>query len=421
MNIQKEVKSFSTLIILYLVISLPAISQSLVKESIPDGSLRKNALNVHMETTSYIRKEIPFVNYVRDIKEAQLIIITTIEKIGSGGSQITYFFDGQLDMEGMKDTVKCIISPDYTLDKQREIQVKALKMALMRYVQKTPLYTNFDIVFTKPLTDIVHTDKWDNWVFKTSVNGSASGHDSFNSTNIRGNFSSSRVTSEWKINTSADYNYELSKFIIKDEEIISNRRSGGMHALIVKSINDHLSIGGNTFFASSTYSNLKNGVAFIPAIEYNIYPYSESTRQQLSLMYGAGYYYANYRDTTIYNKIREHLFGHEFSIAYKRIQKWGYVYINTTWRNFFHDWSKNNLSLSAKLDLRIAKGLSLNFGSRVSMIHDQFSLVKGGATQEEILLRLKQVATQYSYEMNIGISYTFGSIYNNVVNPRFGD
>lgn len=55
------------------------------------------------------------------------------------------------------------------------------------------------------------------------------------------------------------------------------------------------------------------------------------------------------------------------------------------------------------------------------MIHDQINLVKQDLTYDEILLQRKEIATQYEYYVNFGLSYTFGSIYNNVVNPRFGN
>jgi len=47
-------------------------------------------------------------------------------------------------------------------------------------------------------------------------------------------------------------------------------------------------------------------------------------------------------------------------------------------------------------------------------------LAKGEASLEEILLRRKELATEYEYSLSIGLSFTFGSIYSNVVNPRFG-
>jgi len=73
------------------------------------------------------------------------------------------------------------------------------------------------------------------------------------------------------------------------------------------------------------------------------------------------------------------------------------------------------------MSLRIVKGLSFNISTGVSVIHDQLNLVKGEATPEQVLTRQKELVTQYSYYTSFGFSYTFGSIYNNVVNPRFGN
>lgn len=52
--------------------------------------------------------------------------------------------------------------------------------------------------------------------------------------------------------------------------------------------------------------------------------------------------------------------------------------------------------------------------------HDQLNLPKGDASLDEILLRRRELATDYDYHISIGLSYTFGSVYSNVVNPRFG-
>ena len=42
-------------------------------------------------------------------------------------------------------------------------------------------------------------------------------------------------------------------------------------------------------------------------------------------------------------------------------------------------------------------------------------------TPEEILLRLRELQSGYEVEAQFGVRYTFGSIFNNVVNPRFGN
>ncbi|UCD38924.1 MAG: hypothetical protein JSW54_05455, partial [Fidelibacterota bacterium] len=55
----------------------------------------------------------------------------------------------------------------------------------------------------------------------------------------------------------------------------------------------------------------------------------------------------------------------------------------------------------------------------IARINDQLSLLKRDFSMEEILLGSKQLATDFSYWGSIGVSYHFGSIYSNVVNPRF--
>lgn len=134
-------------------------------------TLRAGALNVFMEANDYIRKEIPYVNYVRDIKDAGVYIISTSQKTGSGGREFTFFLIGQNENEGMRDTISYVSSPDETQDEIRIKEVRTLKMGLMRYVAKTPLAEYMKISFTEPLSETVSSDKWDSWVFKTSVNG----------------------------------------------------------------------------------------------------------------------------------------------------------------------------------------------------------------------------------------------------------
>jgi hypothetical protein len=139
------------------------------------------------------------------------------------------------------------------------------------------------------------------------------------------------------------------------------------------------------------------------------------------LLYRIGYNYVTYVDTTIYEKTKESLWLQSFTAAYQVMQKWGSINVSFGYSNYLHDWSKNNISLDGFIELRIAKGLTANFGGGASIIHDQLGLVKGGATTQEVLLRRKQLATQYQYFTMFGFTFTFGSIYNNVVNPRFGN
>jgi hypothetical protein len=383
-------------------------------------TLRKDALNVFMNASDYFRKEIAYVNYVRDIKDAGVYVLTTSQRTGSGGLQFTYFLVGQNENAGMRDTLSFVTSPDETEDEIRIKEVRTLKMGLMRYVAKTPLSKYMSISFTEPLSETVSTDKWNNWVFSTSLNGFLDGQQLTKSSQLFGNISANHITKDWKLNFNANYNYGKDIFDTTGGSIISENRSKSANILIVKSLSEHWSYGGFTNFGMSTFNNQKFLFSIMPALEYDVFPYSESTRRQLRLLYRIGYNYVSYIDTTIYDKTKELLWQHSLTAAYQVIQKWGSINVTLGYSNYIRDWSKNNLSLNGFIELRVAKGLNVSFGGGASIIHDQLGLVKGGATTQEVLLRRKELATQYQYFTMFGFTYTFGSIYNNVVNPRFG-
>ena len=118
--------------------------------------------------------------------------------------------------------------------------------------------------------------------------------------------------------------------------------------------------------------------------------------------------------------MRETLFAHSFKAAYEVIQKWGNISLTASYRNYLRDFSENSLSVNGNISWSVAKGLRVNLGGNYSFIRDQISIPKGEATAEEIFLRRKELKTAFDYFLHFGLSYTFGSSYNNVVNPRFG-
>jgi hypothetical protein len=398
----------TALTILSLMIGLSSFSQ-LTNNSA--DTLRKDALNVFMEASDYVRKEIPYINYVRDIRDADVYIISTYQPTGSGGREFTFYLVGQHAFAGKRDTISFTIPPDATQDERRQNEIANLKMGLMPYVAKTPLAKYISISFTEPMSETVSTDKWDSWVFSPSIHAFLMGEKSYKSSYLSSSMDINRITEKWKINLSMYYSYSQDKFEIDEEIISSDRNSSGFSSLVVKSLSDHWSVGGSFSLRTSTYNNLNFKSELMPGIEYDLFPYSESTRRQLRFLYMIGHSYVNYTDTTIYDKTEEHLWLHTLDIAYQVVQKWGTIDVNVGYSNYLHDWSKNNLNFGGYISLRIAKGLSVRISGRYEIIHDQLGLVKGGVSPEEVLLRRRELETQY----------TFGSIYNNVVNPRFGD
>ena len=194
-----------------------------------------------------------------------------------------------------------------------------------------------------------------------------------------------------------------------------------MRNLIVKSLGEHWSAGAKLNLRSSTFNNTNFSMDFFPSVEYNLFPYSESTHRQMRFLYGFGDSFNIYNDTTIYNQIRENRLQQILQIAYRVEEKWGSINLSLEGSNYFHDLSKNKVVLNGYIQIRIIKGLSFSIWGSAARVNDQLSLVRGELSEADILLRLQELQTSYQFSGSFGIAYTFGSIYNNIVNPRFGN
>jgi hypothetical protein len=396
-----------------------ALSQA---EQTDIDALKKSAPKVYIDCGScdidYIRTEITFVNYVRDRKEAQIHVLITTQRTASGGIEYTLAFIGQHEFQGIDDTQKYFSNKTDTDDEIRLGLVKALKMGLMGYVAKTPISSKISISYAEEVKPKPVVDKWKNWVFSLSGRGYFNGEKSYNYQSISGSFTASRVTPELKISMSLSGYYYRNQY--PDEGLTSTSESYDLSNMLVKSLNDHWSVGGFLEAYSSTYQNIKFALSSAPAIEYNFFPYSQSTRRQLRFLYKIGFNSYRYREETIYLETHENRWNESLSATLTLKEKWGSISTTLQGSHYFYDFKKNRLSLYSTLSLQLYKGLNFFIFGGGSRIHDQLYLAMTGASYEDILLRRRALATSYSYYLSVGLSYTFGSIFTNVVNPRFG-
>jgi hypothetical protein len=214
--------------------------------------------------------------------------------------------------------------------------------------------------------------------------------------------------------------YEERKYEFSDGDYTSIRRSKDFRGLVVKSLSEHWSLGGFVNANSSYYSNTKFAYELAPAVEYNVFPYSVSTRREFRFLYRAAYKNIQYEEETIYMKTRENLFYESLSATFELKERWGSLNSSVTGKHYFHDLDKMNLRFSWNLNLRLFEGFSLDINGNFTMIRDQLSLRRDEASELDILSRQTEIAKDYDYRTSIGFRYTFGSIYSNVVNPRFG-
>ncbi len=413
------------LFILSLLFLLLIFSAHAQEQSEPTDSLRKNAIKLFIDCVycdmNHIRREIPYVNYVRDVKEAQLYLREARQNTGSGGREYSYFFTGQKEFKGLTDTLVYTSRPDDTRDVIRDGRTNMIKMGLMRYVARTPIHKEVNIEHTGSVKEEQVSDKWNSWVFELETRPSFESEESYKEFSFRNSFNINKITPEWKIEIDFDHRLTRTKYIYDNETNISEKTYVQLENLVVKSIDENWSVGTRLKLLTSTFNNIKFNTELFPSIEYNLFPYSESTHHQLRFLYGIGVSLNQYNDTTIYGKTKENLGQHQLQIAYQIQEKWGSINVSLEGSNYLHDFSKNRIELEGYINIRIIKGLSFSIRGGVARIHDQLSLAGEELSEADILLQLQEMESKYSIDGGIGITYTFGSIYNNVVNPRFGN
>jgi len=380
---------------------------------------------------SFIRTEINIIDFLLDRIAADVHVLITEQGTGSGGSKYQLIFFGQNRFKNQQDTLHFTTDPNSTDFERRDKLIKYLKLGLTPFIAKTDAAKDIQISFKKAETGADKKDSatksakdpWNYWVFRIGAHGNFNADEVYKDRRYGGNLSANRTTEDLKVGFGFNISKNKSVFEYEDagitKKIIVNNHNFYFSHFLVKSINSKWSYGYETNFSQSTFSNFK-GLAFISAaVEYDIFPYKEVNNRYFTVSYGITARNNHYFDTTLYEKTRESLLGHQADVTVSFNQKWGSTSVGINYHNYFHDWKLFNLGINASINVRITGGLSFNVYFRGALTRDQINLPKGGATEQEILTRRRQIASGYSVYTSFGINYRFGSKLNNFVNPRF--
>lgn len=373
--------------------------------------------------TEFIRKELTFVDHVRDSQSADIHALVTTESTGGGGWQWKILFIGQGRFAGHDETITFSTAQTDSPDDRRRVLLRWLKLGLATHAAIASGQADIDVTHAAAKADAVTTpahDPWDAWVISLSTNGNLSGEARSNSTSVRFNTTASRVTEAWKFSLNGNYNRNYSSFDVSlTETVTSLTTSWNSSALAVKSLGPKFSAAARLGVSGSTFSNYDHNARIMAGVEYDIFPYAESTRRSLTFSYLAGVAHYDYQEITIFDKLAETNLEHSLVSSLGLRQPWGSVGFQASFGQHLDDWSKNRFNIYGDADVRLFKGFSFNVYGDYSRIRDQINLRKGTASEEEVLLRQRQLATGFQYYVGFGVTYRFGSIYNNVVNPRF--
>ncbi|MCB0628573.1 MAG: hypothetical protein R2824_25665 [Saprospiraceae bacterium] len=371
---------------------------------------------------NYLKQEINYVNHAVDPFVAQLHIFIATQGLNSGGTLYKLNFIGKGNLKDNQLSLDYEADPTTTSVERNKGLKRSIEMGLVAFLANTPMADQIELNIKNDAPPVTKTEPeagpLDNWIFEISGNINWKNESSQSVINTSYKLDADYVTPEWRARIQPYYSYRQQKLTNDGEDIISIRRRSYMSSSVVKSLSDHWSVGFFHSLNNSTYDNIKFANWIAPALEYNIFPYSEVPFKEFTIAYRLGWLNQQYYEETIYFQTEDDIISQVLNVNLRIRQPWGYVNTSLRGSNFLSDWNKNRMTFNSYLSVRVIKGFSVNLSGGLELINDQISLPKGEASIEEILLGQRQLATNFGTNINFGLSYTFGDLYNNVVNTR---
>lgn len=384
--------------------------------------------NVYLDCNScdvtYIRSNITFVNYVRDQEDASIYLLINDERTAGGGREFNLIFSEMGLQDGRSDTLRYVSSNTDTSDERRIGLNRYIKIGLVPFVSNTVAVESMNVFYEPPSVSgdqgIEIEDPWNNWVFDVNLRSNMSGQAREFNFGLYSGFTAERTTETWKIRGSVRGEIRRRNVELTDRTLNVNRDWGNYWGMIAYSVSDHLSLGLFSGVNFNRTNNIALQTYLAPSVEYNFFPYSEFQQRRFLVQYQISPQYRRYFKTTIFLKDSELIMEQELSGRLRYDQRWGRIDIRVSGSHYFHDAAINRITFNPSFNIRVMRGLSVSISGSYRVINDQLSLAFRGDPNDPIsIIEGVQRPTSYDYGFSFGLSYTFGSIYNNVVNPRF--
>jgi hypothetical protein len=368
--------------------------------------------------------ELPYVSWTRDRLFADVQFLVTTIQTGSGAFRYTVTALGRGRFAGRADTATVLTVPNEAEDGVRRKLSRSFALLLVPYVRTTEAASRLRVVYDAPsgarqASPSSVKDPWNFFVVQMEANGFFSSESQQSSGNLFNDIRVRRVTEQSAMRFGVFQSTRFSSFDVDDSTTVTNTiRRATFFARGVKALTPRLSVGALANIGYDEFNNTKSVFRAAPVIEYNIFPWSQATSRQIAISYGIGPRFFRWRQPTIFDKTEEWRVQQEVVVGSDIRQSWGSVNLSMRYASFLPEASKWNLGLNGSTNLNLFRGLSFNVGGGASLIRDQIFLAKRGQTPEEILTQQRALASNYRVFVFTGLSYTFGSIYNSVVNPR---
>lgn len=371
----------------------------------------------------YLKRELPWVDWVRDRADADVRVLLTLRTTGSGGAEGTFYVTRPNGGGPAADTLRVFSAATDSEDAKRQTIARTLRALLARDMAERPEAMRLSVQVAAPpqsgASAPTERDPWNHWVYKVETNGYVDGEQSYRNAYVRSSLTATRVTERHKMGASLSQNYNENLYEFEDGSTLATfTRSWNGRALFTRALSPRWSAGSSVSVSSSSWSNIHLSAGIGPAVEFDLFPYAESSSRSLTFGYQLYFSRTKYEELTLYGKTEETLLRDELDVSLSLRKPWGSLDLSGSASHYLHDASKYRLSTYANANLKLWRGFSLEGYVWAARTHDQLALRRGDATDTEVITRQHQLASGYQYNGSFGISYRFGSIFDNVVNQR---
>jgi hypothetical protein len=376
---------------------------------------------------NYLVTNLPFVLWTQDRLDADVHALITGLGTAAGGTEYTIALLGRAAFAARSDTLRATILPNSTDEMRRREMARVLTIGLLPFAVRVSDSGPFSVRYDAPPNagsgiGSVIRDPWNFWVYRLRANGSGNAESLNSSYNINGSVNVSRTTESWKLSLNLYEEYRANTFTLSDgSEPTYILRSSDVSARVVRSVSEHWSIGARGTGGRSDFRNQDAFGGLDLSAEYNVFPWKEATSRQLIAAVALGGRFYDYQDTTIYDLVAETRPIARAILAGESRQQWGTLDASLRYTHFLHDAATYNVSFNGRAQFRITRGLALEIRGDAAKVNDQLYLRRDGASDEEVLTRQRALATNFRIGGSVGLSFTFGSIYNTIVNPRLDE
>lgn len=393
--------------------------------SCPPTEVSNQSANGEACFDSYLRQELSHFDFVRDPHLAAFTLVVVRQPAGNGGERFTAKLTRKLP-NGVFETVSqrsFVAPPGAPPHSSRERLAQLFLRLLFAELANTAEGDAFALHLPPrdgtSLSSLI--DPWNYWVFTPELKGTGEGGSGYYFAELLAALTVRRITDDSKFRIRGGYGRNLTGYKLEDgSRVRGDVYLWDVRVLYAHSVGRHGALGMIGSTGGSEYENYAFHVHGGPSAEINVFPYADNATRQLRFAYQIGAWANWYADPNRSGDERELRPYNALSMITDVNQPWGSIqWINQL--NFFLDDPRQyRASVGGIVTLRLFQGFAISFEGEAAYVRDMINARGRPVTDRELLLWTVQQPTRYQWELEFAFTYTFGSVHNTIVNPRFG-